>query len=64
MVSRFSKRIQSNLATIKDKERILNETVVNFDETGAKVCGKTGWIHCTVTSRYITGFTHTLPPLN
>ncbi|MBE6852572.1 MAG: hypothetical protein E7505_03755 [Ruminococcus sp.] len=62
MVSRFSKRIQPNLATIK--ERILKETVVNFDETGAKVCGKTGWIHCTVTSRYITGFTHTLPPPN
>jgi transposase len=50
MVSRFSKRIQPVLATIK--ERILKETVVNFDETGSRVCGKTGWIHCAVTCRY------------
>ncbi len=40
MVSRFSNKVQPVLATIK--ERILKEKVVNFDETGSRVNGRTG----------------------
>mgnify|MGYP003293483808 CR=1 FL=1 len=32
--------------------KITKESVVNFDETGSRVNGRTGWIHCAVTSMY------------
>lgn len=55
MVSRFSEKVQPVLAVIK--ERILSSPVVNFDETGSRVDGRTGWIHGSVTSSYtLLGF--------
>lgn len=55
MVSRFSEKIQPVLTVIR--ERILGSPVVNADETGTRVDGKTQWVHCTVTPLYtLLGF--------
>ncbi len=50
MVSKFSEKIQPVLAVIK--ELILGSAVVNCDETGSRVEGKTRWAHCIVTPLY------------
>lgn len=55
MVSRFSEKVKPVLAVIK--ERILSSPVVNFDETGSRVAGRTSWVHGAVTSLYtLLGF--------
>ena len=57
MVSRFSEKVKPVLAVIK--ERILSSPVVNFDETGSRVAGRTSWVHGAVTSLYtLLGFSH------
>lgn len=50
MVSRFSLKIQPVLELIKS--RILSSPIGNFDETGSRVAGKTGWVHAAVTAWY------------
>ena len=50
MVSRCAKKAEPLLRTIK--ARLINAPILNLDETGTRVEGKLGWVHCACTTKY------------